>query len=59
MCLKIGIAEAEKAKMSELPGYMEVISFRRNTVINVFMNQLINVLINKLMNVLLINYDIF
>lgn len=55
MCLKIWIAEAEKAKMSELSDYMEVISFRRNTLINVFMNQLINVLINQLMNVLIIN----
>lgn len=55
MCLKIWIAEAEKAEMNELPDYMEVINFRRNIVINVFMNQLINVLINKLMNVLSIN----
>lgn len=55
MCLKILISEAEKAKMSELSDYMEVISFRRNTLINVFMNQLINVLLNQLMNVLIIN----
>lgn len=41
--------------MSELCDYMEVISFRRNTLTNVFMNQLINVLINQLMNLLIIS----